>query len=141
MLHSVADVPMVCIAINKVLERGWGPIVVVINEQNEESVKQVEFHYIMSLLIKIIPGDLCTCNLLGEVILIPLLYQLIAIYKCNQTNSNTSGCLIAQGSAYCRVLERDSQTLLSPMRDSRLQEESYTRQRQVSKVLVTTRGM
>lgn len=39
-LHSIADVPLVCHALNMVLERGWGPIVVVVNEQNKSFVKE-----------------------------------------------------------------------------------------------------
>ena len=41
MLHNVADVPMICHALTKVVERGWGPVVVVVNEQNEASIKEV----------------------------------------------------------------------------------------------------
>jgi len=40
-LHKVADAPLICHAIGKVLEGGWAPIVVVINPQNGQAIKEV----------------------------------------------------------------------------------------------------
>lgn len=40
-LHKVADVPLICHALSIVIERGWGPLVVVLNPQNESAVKEV----------------------------------------------------------------------------------------------------